>query len=163
MSIMSFLHTAHLLFYTIFNISRLKIVSSSEMESRQSNKCDAMQRGGNEKGSSFVIRDVFSSFSLLINGKELRVEVSLGYRSPFALPAPVFTSQPLPFPFCFSLPTTGTALLGTPREFPSCSLSSFFFCISFFFLPPLGFCFISFRLLFSQHRCSFCSSRLNRT
>lgn len=44
------------------------------MESRQSNKELVKQRGGNEKGSSFVISDVFSSsfFSLLIRVKNFK-------------------------------------------------------------------------------------------
>lgn len=41
------------------------------MESRQSNKELVKQRGGNEKGSSFVISDVFF-FSLLIRGKNFK-------------------------------------------------------------------------------------------
>lgn len=48
------------------------------MESRQSNKESAIQRGGNENVSSFVIVVVFSSFSLLISGKEFQVKASIG-------------------------------------------------------------------------------------
>lgn len=79
-----------------------------------------------KKALFFVICDVFSSFSLLISGKEFQVEASLGSRSPFAFPAPFFSLffQPL-LSLCFSLPT-GMVLLGTPREFPSHSSSLFF-------------------------------------
>lgn len=109
------------------------------MESRQSNKEAAIQRGGNENGSCFVIRDVFSSFSLLISGKEYQVVVSLGSRSPFALPARVSVSQPLPFPL-FQFTYWHVAF----RDTEGISFSRF---IPFFFFFFLGFCFISLRLL----------------
>lgn len=142
-------HISVLQFYTFFNISHLKIVSSSEMKGRQSNKV-LIQRGGNEKGSSFLICEVFSSFSLHISGKEFQVEASLSSQSPFC-----FCLLFFPFSFshslslCFSLPP-GTLLLGTPREFPSHSSTRFF-----------RFCLISFRLLFTT-MSFFLRSQLNR-
>lgn len=122
------------------------------MESRQSNKATAIQRGGNEKDSSFVIRDVFSSFSLLINSKESQVEVSLGYWSPFAFPAAVFTLQPLPF-LLFQF----TYWHGAFRDTKGISFLQFIP-----FSPPRVLLHLL-QIAFSQHRCSFCRSRLNRT
>lgn len=68
------------------------------MESRQSNKESALQRGGNEKGSPFVIRDVFSPFSLLITSEEFQVQVSHESLSRFLLLSPPPLSA-TPFPF----------------------------------------------------------------
>lgn len=68
------------------------------MESRQSNKESALQRGGNEKGSPFVIRDVFSPFSLLITSEEFQVQVSHESLSRFLLlPPPPLSATPFPF------------------------------------------------------------------
>lgn len=124
---MSFFAHSTSLFYTIFNISHLKIVSSSEMESRQSNKESALQRGGNEKGSPFVICDVFSPFSLLITGEEFQVQVSHESLLHFLLLFSPLSATPFPF---VSVHLLARLLLGTQREFPSRSSS-----------PPFSFLF----------------------
>lgn len=96
------------------------------MESRQSNKELVKQRGGNEKGSSFVISDVFSSFFLSPHqSKEFQVKAPLCSRSPFALPSSSFFLSANPPLGCqISLPTS-TRLSVTLRDFPPCSLSPF--------------------------------------
>lgn len=100
------------------------------MESRQSNKATAIQRGGNEKGSSFVIRDVFSSFSLLINDKEFRVGVSLGYRSPFCSSCSCLYFAATPFPLLFQFTYYRHVAF---RDTEGISFLQF---IPFFFTPP---------------------------
>lgn len=65
------------------------------MESRRSNKESVIQSGGNEKASPFVIRDVFSSFSLLITGKEFQSKVFHKFLLHFLL---LFIFMPLPSP-----------------------------------------------------------------
>lgn len=116
-------------FYTIFNISHLKIVSSSETESRQSNK----ESGRKWKRlffcylwclfffflSSLAVKN-FKSKHLLVHGALLLLPARFSFL--FFLPPFSVT----PFSGCqISLPPS-TVLLGTPREFPSHSSSLFF-------------------------------------
>lgn len=67
------------------------------MESRQSNKESALQRGGNEKASPFVIPDVFSPFSLLITAEEFQVQVPHRSFLPFLLLPLLRTATPFLF------------------------------------------------------------------
>lgn len=108
-------------FYTIFNISHLKIVSGSEMESRQSNKESAIQRGGNEEGSSLLSVMSFLLFLSSLAAKNLKSKHLLVHK-PFSFACSFlffcFFFQP-PLSGCqISLPTS-TAHLATPREFSS--------------------------------------------
>lgn len=114
-------------FYTIFNISHLKIVSSSEMENRHSNKESALQKGGNEKGSPFVIRDVFSPFSLLITGEEFQVQVSHESLLHFLLLFfPPFSHS---LHLCFSSPTGTVAFRDTEGISSSQFIPTFLFFV----------------------------------
>lgn len=78
-------------FYTIFNISHLKIVSGSEMESRQSNKESAIQRGGNEEGSSLLSVMSFLLFLSSLAAKNLKSKHLLVHK-PFSFACFFFLS-----------------------------------------------------------------------